>query len=53
MKAASPARRRGPPRIFVDADGLFAGAASPSEHGASLLVLRMAEITLVEALTSE
>ena len=41
------------PRIFVDADVLFAGAASPSEHGASLLVLRMAEITLVEALTSE
>jgi hypothetical protein len=49
MPATSPAK----PRIFVDADVLFAGAASPSEHGASLLVLRMAEITLVEALTSE
>ena len=49
MPATSPAR----PRVFVDADVLFAGAASPSEHGASLLVLRMAEITLVEALTSE
>jgi hypothetical protein len=49
MPATSPAR----PRIFVDADVLFAGASSPSEHGASLLVLRMAEITLVEALTSE
>ena len=34
-------------------DVLFAGAASPGEHGASLLVLRMAEITLVEALTSQ
>jgi hypothetical protein len=49
MPATSPAK----PRIFVDADVLFAGSASPSEHGASLLVLRMAEITLVEALTSE
>jgi hypothetical protein len=49
MPATNPAK----PRIFVDADVLFAGAASPSEHGASVLVLRMAEITLVEALTSE
>lgn len=39
--------------MFVDADVLFAGAASPSEQGASLVVLRMAEITLIEALTSE
>jgi hypothetical protein len=37
----------------VDADVLFAGAASPSEHGASLVTLRLAEITLIEALTSE
>lgn len=41
------------PRVFLDADVLFAGAASPSEQGASLVVLRMAEITLIEALTSE
>ncbi len=41
------------PRVFVDANVLFAGAASPSEHSASLVVLRLAEITLVEALTSE
>jgi predicted nucleic acid-binding protein len=41
------------PRVFVDADVLFAGSASPSEYGASLVVLRMAEITLIEALTSE
>ncbi len=41
------------PRVFVDADVLFAGAASPTEHGASLVVLRMAEITLVEAFASE
>lgn len=40
------------PRLFVDADVLFAGAASPSEHGASLLVLRLAEITLIHAITS-
>jgi len=40
------------PRVFVDADALFAGAAAPSEYGASLVVLRLAEITLIEALTS-
>ena len=48
-----PATRPHRPRVFVDADALFAGAASPSEHGTSLLVLRMAEITLLEALTSQ
>ena len=41
------------PRVFIDADTLFAGAASPSEHGASLLILRLAEITLIDAMTSE
>ena len=41
------------PRLFVDADVLFAGAASPSEHSASLVVLQLAEITLIEALTSQ
>lgn len=48
-----PAANRGRPRVFVDADVLFAGAAGPSEHGASLVVLRMAEITLIEAVTSQ
>lgn len=41
------------PRVFVDADVLFAGSASPSEQSASLLVLRLAEITLIDAITSE
>lgn len=41
------------PRVFVDADALFAGAASPYHHGASLVMLRMAEITLIDALASE
>jgi len=40
------------PWVFVDADVLFAGAASPSEHGASLTVLRLAEIGFIEAITS-
>ncbi len=40
------------PKVFVDADVLFAGAASPSEHSASLVILRMGEITLIEAVTS-
>ena len=41
------------PRLFVDADVLFAGAASANEHSASLLVLRLSEVTLIEALTSQ
>jgi predicted nucleic acid-binding protein len=41
------------PFVFIDADVLFAGAASPSEHSASLLILRLAEITLIEAITSQ
>lgn len=41
------------PRVLVDADVLFAGSASPSEHSASQVVLRMAEITLIEAFISE
>ena len=41
------------PCIFIDADVLFAGAASPNEHSASLVILRMAEITLIEAVVSE
>jgi len=45
-----PPRSR--PRVFVDADVIFAGSASPSEHGASLVILRMGEITLIDAVTS-
>jgi predicted nucleic acid-binding protein len=40
------------PSIFIDADVLFAGAASPNEHSASNLILRMAELTLIEAIAS-
>ena len=46
-------QRGGRPRVFVDADVLFAGAASPSEHSASLMVLRLAEITLIDAIASQ
>lgn len=48
-----PPIRRRKPRVFVDADVLFAGAASPSEHGDSLVILRLGEITLIETLTSQ
>jgi predicted nucleic acid-binding protein len=41
------------PRVFFDADVLFAGAASGHENGASLVLLRMAEITLIEGVTSQ
>lgn len=40
------------PRVFIDADVLFAGVASPNEHSASNLILRMGELTLIEAMTS-
>jgi predicted nucleic acid-binding protein len=50
--ARSESAKQGLPRVWIDADILFAGAASPGEHGASLMVLRMAEITLIEALAS-
>ena len=43
---------RSKPRVFVDADVMFAGSASPGEHGASLVTLRMGEITLIDAVTS-
>ena len=51
MKSMDPTRPA-KPRVFIDADVLFAGAASPNEHSASNLVLRMAELTLIEAVTS-
>lgn len=53
MPGRTPPASKVKPRVFIDADVLFAGSAAPSEHGASLVVLRMAEITLIEAFTSE
>jgi len=41
------------PSVFLDADVIFAGAAAPSEHGASNVMLRMGEITLIECITSQ
>jgi predicted nucleic acid-binding protein len=54
MEPEKPLERETPtkPRIFIDADVLFAGATSPNEHSASNLLLRMAELTLIEAITS-
>ena len=51
MPSTTPNPHR--PRVFIDSDVLFAGAASPSEQGASLVVLRMAEITLLDAVASQ
>ena len=53
MAAQDRTTRPPRPRVFVDADVLFAGAASSSEHGASLTVLRLAEIALLETYASE
>jgi hypothetical protein len=49
----NPTTTKPKPRVFIDADVLFAGSASLNEHSASQVVLRMAEITLIEALTCE
>ncbi len=40
------------PLVFLDADVIFAGAAAPTKHGASHVVLRLGEITLIECVTS-
>jgi len=40
------------PVVFLDADVIFAGAAAPTEHGASHVILRLGEITLIEGVTS-
>lgn len=40
-------------QVFLDADVIFAGSAAPSEHGASHVVLRMGEITLLDCLTAQ
>lgn len=53
MAIRSTTNRPNKPRIFIDADVLFAGAASPTDHGASLTLLHLAEITLLDAVTSE
>jgi len=47
------ARSRDKPKVFVDADVIFAGAAAPTEHGASHVVLLMGEITLIDCVSSE
>jgi hypothetical protein len=38
--------------VYLDADVLIAGAASPNAHSAAQVVLTLSEITLVDAITS-
>jgi predicted nucleic acid-binding protein len=40
------------PTVFLDADVIFAGAVSPTNYGASHIVLLLGEITLIHCLTS-
>ena len=40
------------PVVFLAADVIFAGAAAPTEHGASHVILRLGEITLLDCVTS-
>ena len=40
-------------RVYFDTDVLFAGAASPSDHSASQVLLTLSEITLIGGITSE
>lgn len=56
--ASTPGGRKGNSgqdqlRIYVDADVLFAGASSPSDHSASQVLLTLSEITLIEGITSQ
>lgn len=53
MLSIMPPSNLAKPRLMVDADVLFAAAASSSEQGASLLVLRLAELSLLDAVASE
>jgi hypothetical protein len=46
-------KSRNKPKVFVDADVIFTGAAAPAEHGASHVILRMGEITLIDCISSE
>ena len=39
-------------RVYFDADVIFAGAASPSDHSASQVLLALSESTLIEGVTS-
>lgn len=41
------------PRVFLDADVIFAGSASPQAHSASYVVMLMGEITLLDCVTSQ
>ena len=41
------------PAVFLDADVIFVGSAAPSDNSASLVVLRMGEITLLDCVTSQ
>ena len=47
------AKSREKPKVFVDADVIFAGAASPTEHGASHVVLQMGEVTFIDCSDSD
>jgi hypothetical protein len=40
-------------KVFLGADVMFAGSAAPREHGASHVILRMGEITLLDCVTSQ
>lgn len=51
-KSMAPQQSR-KPVVFLDADVIFAGSASPSDHGASQIVLLLGEITLLDCITSE
>lgn len=41
------------PSVFLDADAMFAGAASPHAYGASHVILRLGQYTILDCVTSE
>ena len=52
-QGASEAQSGSPLRVYFDTDVLSAGAASPSDHSASQVLLTLPEITLIGGITSE
>ncbi|MBN1537684.1 MAG: hypothetical protein JW908_13180 [Anaerolineales bacterium] len=48
-----PQSRWNKPRVFIDADVLMAGVTSSTDFAASLILLRLGEIKLIEAICTE
>ncbi|HQE93920.1 MAG TPA: hypothetical protein PLH19_14450 [Anaerolineae bacterium] len=53
MSSKSTELKSPKPRVSIDADVIFAGAAAPHTQGVSYIILGMSELTLLNGVTSE